>query len=357
MRRTINFASSKARPEDVRGTIGVSDRIQDPGLKKAIAEQISQERASEVHESASSQAKAPSIDSVLTDITGSAGTFMSLPRERLEPTPEEWNPFSPVAQDKKILMAESIYRNGLQQPIVVRRIAPDTYQILAGNTRNEIYGILYDLTGDDKYQYIDAKVYDKDELTEDQAREIASDTNYVQRAELSSKDKAFAIHTKVEMLKKRKASDILNKVAEQMHIKKTTVFYWNKLVALIPEFAGWFDEGKIRLKTASRIAGWPEDIQRDLWMRREKLTDTVIARIPAKTIFSDIIPMFDHLIQEQENPFSLQGLEFSIEQDDDQIIASISGKIPDGCHLKFLVLPEDQEKTFNKKYKDYLLKE
>ena len=38
--RTINFAKSDARPEDIKGTIGVSDRFADPKLKEAIAEQM-----------------------------------------------------------------------------------------------------------------------------------------------------------------------------------------------------------------------------------------------------------------------------------------------------------------------------
>lgn len=32
--RTINFAKSDARPEDIKGTIGVSDRFADPKLKE-----------------------------------------------------------------------------------------------------------------------------------------------------------------------------------------------------------------------------------------------------------------------------------------------------------------------------------
>ena len=67
-------------------------------------------------------------------------------------------------------------------------------------------------------------MYDINELSDDQAREIASDTNYVQRAELSARDKAFAIHTKIEMLRKHKATYVLDRVAEQMNIKRTTVF-------------------------------------------------------------------------------------------------------------------------------------
>ena len=42
--RTINFAKSDARPEDIKGTIGVSDRFADPKLKEAIEEQLRSSR-------------------------------------------------------------------------------------------------------------------------------------------------------------------------------------------------------------------------------------------------------------------------------------------------------------------------
>ena len=46
--RTINFAKSDARPEDIKGTIGVSDRFADPKLKEAIAEQMKERCAQSV---------------------------------------------------------------------------------------------------------------------------------------------------------------------------------------------------------------------------------------------------------------------------------------------------------------------
>ena len=160
--RTINFAKSDARPEDIKGTIGVSDRFADPKLKEAIEEQLnseqptasSQEKAAMTPSEAAEEASRSKrdVDTVLTEIAGTAGRFMRIPRAKLLPTPAEWNPFSQVSQEKKVLMADSIYRTGLQQPIVVRSMDEDgsAYQILAGNTRTEIFGILYELTGDEK---------------------------------------------------------------------------------------------------------------------------------------------------------------------------------------------------------------
>ena len=174
MRRMINFTSSDARPEDIKGTIGVSDRFSDPELKKAVQESIQNTIQSKA---VSAPEKDTSVESILENIAGSSGSYQKIPRSELIATPAEWNQFSSISREKKILMAESIYRNGLQQPIVVRKLSDHEYQILAGNTRNEIFGILYDLTGNDFYLSIDAKVYDINELSDDQAREIASDTN------------------------------------------------------------------------------------------------------------------------------------------------------------------------------------
>lgn len=350
LRRTINFASSTAKPEDIKGTIGVSDRLSDPELKKAVAESIQKNAGVSI-----SAPEKSSIDSVLTDIAGSSGSYEKIPRVYLIPTPAAWNPFSPISKEKKILMADSIYRNGLQQPIVVRKLSDTEYQILAGNTRNEIYGILYDLTQDKRYQSIEAKVYTKDELTDDQAKEIASDTNYVQRAELSARDKAFAIHTKVEMLRKHKEKDILNKVAEQMNIKKTTVFYWNKLVHLIPEFSSYYDTGKIRLKTASKIAGWPDKIQYELWKRRDLLTDEIIQKIPSNTPFFDVASKFDSIVESMtKTKESLGHIQIS-SSDDTHHTVSIEGRLPSDSRIVVLFLPNDKQKSFEKTYKDYIL--
>ena len=47
--RTINFAKSDARPEDIKGTIGVSDRFAVPKLKEAIAQQPSRGQMARQH--------------------------------------------------------------------------------------------------------------------------------------------------------------------------------------------------------------------------------------------------------------------------------------------------------------------
>ena len=353
MRRMINFTSSDARPEDIKGTIGVSDRFSDPELKKAVQESIQNTTQSEA---VLAPEKDTSVESVLESIAGSSGSYQKIPRSELIATPAEWNQFSSISREKKILMAESIYRNGLQQPIVVRKLSDHEYQILAGNTRNEIFGILYDLTGNDFYLSIDAKVYDINELSDDQAREIASDTNYVQRAELSARDKAFAIHTKIEMLRKHKATYVLDRVAEQMNIKRTTVFYWNKLVTLIPEFTQYFDEGKIRLKTASKLAGWPEEIQYELWKRRDVLTDKIVQKISPRTIFRDVPAVFDRLVEELTAAPKRLGKVTSIHSDDQyHYQVCIEGTLSEDKDMVVLYLPKDKLKAFEKRYHDYIL--
>lgn len=366
--RTINFAKSDARPEDIKGTIGVSDRFADPKLKEAIEEQLRSEQpmASEQEEAGPAVSEVAGeasrgrreVDDVLTEIAGTAGRFMRIPRTKLMATPAAWNPFSQVSQEKKVLMADSIYRTGLQQPIVVRSIdeAGNMYQILAGNTRNEIYGVLYELTGDEKYASIEAKVYGYGELTDDQAREIASDTNYVQRAELSSRDKAYAVHIKVEMLKKNKVAAVLDRVAEQMNIQRSSVFYWNKVFSLIPEFYAYFDEGRIRLKTASRIASWPPAIQKDLWERRDFLTDDLILKIPAKTPYDQIIPRFEELLDISTAPKKELGHIQSVEVQDRTYTIQAKVDRPDDSEVVVLCVPKAKMKALQRTYGDYLIK-
>lgn len=363
-----NFTKTDAKPEDITEAIGVSNRFKDPALKAAIAKQLANEGTTPVRvvaENASDEFSSKilsdttlnrTVTDVLTDIAGNKGLFKELSRDTLLPTPDEWNQFSSISLEKKVLMADSIYRNGLQQPIVVRQLDDDHYQILAGNTRNEIYGILYDLTQDTKYQTIEAKVYGIDEITDDQAREIASDTNYVQRATLTARDRAFAIQTKIDILKRHKASSVLEKVAEQMNIKRTSVFYLSKIANIIPEFETMLNAGQITLKAAARIASWPEDIQRELYNYREKITSKLIMKLPAKTPNDQIIPTFLALTNATDEPTASVTATMQLEPYEAGCMIDVSAMPDNDSEAVLLFIPKNKLKALLRNYQDYVVK-
>lgn len=280
----FKFVDPDAKPEDIEGNVGVSDTF-----KIAVTARLKDEKKLEgqlqVQDKKDENIK---IEETLADIAGTPGVFTKLNRKSLQAPPQEWNKFDAISEDKRVLMAESIYRNGLMQPIVVRAINKENtnFEILAGNTRNSIYDVLYDITGDPKYKTIEAKVYWYGQLTDTQAREIITDTNYIQRASLSSKDRAFCIHTKITMLKKRhgygEGKQLLEKISNQMGLKKSSIYKWDKMVNLLPELYSLYDNGQLNLINASKIASWPENVQKRLLELKDVLTNNIVEKISVK---------------------------------------------------------------------------
>ena len=64
-------------------------------------------------------------------------TLVFLPVTTLSPHPTfaKGVPFAPASEERIAQIAESIRRNGLLSPLIVRPLSPDRYQILAGHTR------------------------------------------------------------------------------------------------------------------------------------------------------------------------------------------------------------------------------
>lgn len=180
-------------------------------------------------------------------------------RSLLKPAPEEWNFFSKASKDDLLLLAESIYANGLLQPIIVREMDPQgrTYQILAGHTRNEAYNILYDVLQDSKYLEIEAIIFPYGVITDNQAQDIICDTNFMQRGNLPAREMAKCVFLKAKRLKEnshRGMGSIADKIAEEYKIKRTSVFMWQKLANLIPELQNIIDNRKITLRNAYKLA-------------------------------------------------------------------------------------------------------
>lgn len=180
-------------------------------------------------------------------------------RQFLKPAPEDWNFFSKASKDDLIMLAESIYHNGLLQPIIVREMDPDgrVYQILAGHTRNEAYNILYDVLQDSKYLEIEAIIFPYGMIGDDQAQDIICDTNFMQRGNLPTREMAKCVFLKAKRLKEghyRGDGDIADKIAEEYKIKRTSVFMWKKLANLTDELQTIIDNRKITLRNAYKLA-------------------------------------------------------------------------------------------------------
>ena len=369
----ISFVDLSGQTEDSSQlSVGVSNRFDSDEFREMTRKRLmgasgSQEKsplpsAESVESTETIRETSAKTDKVLQDIAGNTGSYTILPLNVLSPTPAEWNQFSAISNEKKVLMADSIYRNGLQQPIVVRALDDKgkNYQILAGNTRKNIYEVLYDITQDEKFLSIECKVYGYKELTDDQAREIASDTNYVQRANLTGRDRSFAVRTKLNILKKRGEKQILEKAAEQMGMKRTAAFSWNKMANLIPVFFDMFDAGRISQKAATRIAAWSHEVQQELYQQADFLTNEIIMAIPAKTPSEKVMDKFhavlDQTTQEQAEAAQIGYID-TLTEDEDGYTLHLSGKAPSASQLVVLYIPDKKAAAFKNMYKDYIIEQ
>lgn len=225
-------------------------------------------------------------------------------RSKLKPAPDEWNFFSKPTKDKLIIMAESIHKNGLLQPIIVREMneSGSSYQILAGHTRNEAYGLLFDTLDDTQYLEIEAIVFKYGAINDSQAEDIVCDTNFMQRGNLPPREMAKCVFLKTKKLKENYSygsGSIAQKIAEEYKIKKTSVFMWQRLANLIDEIQDLVESRKITLKNAYVLAALDKDSQ----LRLVKECSNFISNESIKSI--NIKDPIDKIIETIENNYGI----------------------------------------------------
>ena len=224
-------------------------------------------------------------------------------RKYLVAAPEEWNFFSKPSDQDLLELAISIYQNGLLQPIVVRKISEseEKYEILAGHSRNSAYELLHELYNEDKYLFINAIVFEYDQINDDRAKEIICDTNFMQRGRLSRRDTANCIKTKISLLKKQNISDIESVISKKYDIKRTSLYMWKKMSNLIPELEKIIDQNSITLKNAYKLAHLSQEDQiRICEELGELITNSAILKIdPKKQSLSEIMSTIEQFSSRQ----------------------------------------------------------
>lgn len=335
-----------ASPEDVKN-VGVAESIQALAKSDEVAK-------AQQHEQVASDGD---VEGIVAQITDEKGFFKSIPLDMLSPTPEQWNRFTPVDDDTKIQMAKSILLTGLQQPIVVRELSPEPsgYQILAGNTRAEIYRILHEHYGD-RYGSIRALVYKYGTIDDDTARQIVIDTNYAQRGELPKKDKMFAIHEKLAFLRKRREKDALSSVAKMIDRNRTTVYYWDAIYNLIPELFELFERDTINLVMAAKLGSYDEDVQQQLASVKDLITNDIVKALPRFMLAEEAVDTFNSVLEAETMPQKEPPRgEWHVKRSARSIHVTVVGK-HDAYEPYVVLIPKKKAKSFVKKYDEFILR-
>lgn len=186
------------------------------------------------------------LDSVLVDLND------------LYSAPEEWNFYDRLPAGKMKELIESIVSIGLQEPVIVwKKDDSGKYMILSGHNRVHAYKILRNNQNAEKYSKIHAVIKEHD-LSEEEAKEIIVDTNWVQR-QLTTIQKARSINFKYRKLKKdsldRKLKfDINSIIADEYHITSRQLISYKCLSNLTEKAQNAVDNDKLSIKAGVAIS-------------------------------------------------------------------------------------------------------
>lgn len=173
-------------------------------------------------------------------------------------------PFSMYSQEKKEEVKKSIERFGVLEPIIVRKIEDDKYEIIAGHNRVECCRELGMKT-------IRASVMNIDD---DTATLIMIETNLCTRDEISPIEKGKAYKLKLEILKKINAdkknsqyweNGSINELTKESKDSKSKIYRYISLTNLIPEFQNLVNNGSILLIAGSEIGALDKEKQEILY--------------------------------------------------------------------------------------------
>ncbi len=181
-----------------------------------------------------------------------------LPVDSLTESPKQWNFYTPLPDDKMLELIASIQENGLLHPIVVWKRQGQPAMVLSGHNRLDAFRRLYQTTGDAKYSKIPCTL--REGITEEQAREIIVDSNWVQRS-LTPSEKARSISQKYALAgrKARAAngsshSSTYDMIAAQYGLSGRQIARYVKLGSLCDELLILLDDGKLSLSAGVRLA-------------------------------------------------------------------------------------------------------
>ena len=165
-------------------------------------------------------------------------------------------------------LVSSIKERGLIQPIIVRPIDDNLYEMVSGHRRKRAF----ELAG---LKSIPAKVV---ELTRDEAILVMVDSN-LQREVILPSEKAKAYKMRLDAMKRQgRRSDLTSNpvggklkgmesagiIGEQSGDSQTQVRRYIRLTELIPEMLDLVDEGKVAMRPAVEISYLPKESQEQL---------------------------------------------------------------------------------------------
>ena len=192
-------------------------------------------------------------------------SVISLPIARLKSF--ENHPYKVVDNEEMNCLVESIKLQGVLNPITVRPMGNDEYEIVSGHRRVFACQKL-------GFEFVPAFVK---EMTREEAIIVMTDSN-LHRDRLLPSEKAFAYKMKLDAIKRQgertdltsaqvghKSLTSVERIAIENDESKTQVQRYISLTRLIPEFMQMVDDGKIALSPAVEISKLDRNSQQRLF--------------------------------------------------------------------------------------------
>lgn len=222
----------------------------------------------------------------------------------IDDAPEEWNFFDRLNEFKMQELKESILENGLLHAPVVWQKEDKRYTMLSGHNRKNVYQQLFEETQNEKYKKMFCYVKMDKELTEDEARSIIIDTNFVQR-QLSHKEKEKSVAAKYDIVGRRKRNsrqeDIATVIGKDLKIKRSQVYTYRSLRGLIAPLSGIIGD-KLTLEAGAKLAKLNKKTQEQLYAKQEEIfSDKKISKkilkidINSKTTYDQLLEQINEV--------------------------------------------------------------
>ena len=190
--------------------------------------------------------------------------FQEIPIDLLDEAPKEWNFYPKMTPEEFLELIDSIIINGLLNPIRVWEKEDGRYMILIGHNRVRAYKKILELgigSNSNKYMYISAYIYGKDEIDEKKAKELILDENKVQR----EKDKFvrdMEVIKKKEILTERGFSgNYKKKLAEATGLSEWKVQSSLTFARLHPKVQQLVKSGRVSIREANKFYKYPLEMQ------------------------------------------------------------------------------------------------
>ena len=233
-------------------------------------------------------------------------------------------PFMNYSEERLQELADDIKARGLDNPIVVRKMNENEYQIIAGHNRFNAVKRL-------GWNRIPVNIK---ELTDEEAMIYLVQSNLLQRTNIKESEKVKAYTLRAKALKKQGKKgktkyNSLEKISESEQIKPRTLSRYIACSNLIPEFLDLLDEKKISLNIGEQLAKLSPENQENV---ANYLANTLhkLTLSEAKAIAEnqdESLDLEDFIGNENKNPLSDDKIDKKVNKILNQLTESVEYQI------------------------------